>query len=184
MRRVTDMRGFASSVGLGAVLFAFWVLLSGKLDAAHLGAGAVAAALIALVTRKLHALPPAIGPAPHAPFADLRWARLLRYIPWLAFEVIVSSLHVAYVVVHPRLPIEPRVLKLKAGLPHPVARLVLANSITLTPGTVTMEVEGDEFVVHALTDASARGLEEGRMQRLVADLFGLAARPDSAGGAA
>lgn len=171
------MQQFTSALPVSAALFAFWILLSGKLDAAHLSAGAAAALLIGFAAGRLWSLPPVIGAAARNPFQGLRWARVMLYGPWLAWEIIVSGLQVAYVVLHPRMPIMPRLLRIRPQLPHTLARLTLANSITLTPGTVTLEVEDDEFVVHALTPASARGIERGGIQRRVARLFMTADRP-------
>ena len=154
-----------------AVLFALWVLLSGKLDAAHLGAGAVAALTIGVAARRLWQLPPVLGAENRHPLGDIRWTRASAFTLWLAWEVVVSSLQVAYVVLHPRLPISPKMVRLRPNLPHTVARLTLANTITLTPGTLTLEVEGDEFIVHALTSGSEQGVMLDEMERRVTGLF-------------
>jgi multicomponent Na+:H+ antiporter subunit E len=176
------MQQFTSALPVSAALFAFWILLSGKLDAAHLIAGAAAALFIGFATWRLWLLPPAIGAVARHPFQGLRWARIMRYVPWLLWEIVVSGLQVAYVVLHPRMPIAPRLLRVRCQLPHTLASLTLANSITLTPGTVTLDVDGDEFLVHALTPASARGIELGEIQRRVAALFSTAdARPVEGG---
>lgn len=160
-----------------AILFAFWVVLSGKLDALHLGMGVLSAGFVAWATRPLLALPPALGGPGPAPVFSVRF---LLYVAWLAGQIVVASLQVAYAVLHPRLPIEPRVVRMVAPLPHNLARLTLANSITLTPGTVTLDVEGDAYLVHALTAASARSVvAEGEMPRRVRALF--EARADVAG---
>jgi multicomponent Na+:H+ antiporter subunit E len=168
------MRQFTSAVPVSAVLFAFWIVLSGKLDAAHLSAGAAAALLIGVATVRLWSLPPAIGPAARHPFQGLRWARVMGYVSWLLWEIVVSGAQVAYVVLHPRMPIAPRLVRLRPRLPHTLARLTLTNAITLTPGTVTLDVEGDEFLVHALTPASARSIELGESEGRVAALFSTA----------
>ncbi|HVR71964.1 MAG TPA: Na+/H+ antiporter subunit E [Vicinamibacteria bacterium] len=157
-------------------LFALWVLLSGKLDALHLLMGAASAAVVAAVTRRLLALPPAIGPGATAPLRPGVVLRFALFLPWLVLQIVQSSFQVAWVILQPRLPIDPRVLRLPTHLPHPLARLTLANSITLTPGTVTLDVDGDEFLVHALNEASAHSLlpggEEGDMQRRIGRVFG------------
>jgi multicomponent Na+:H+ antiporter subunit E len=102
----------------------------------------------------------------------------MLYVPWLVWEIVASGLQVAYVVLHPRMPIAPGLVRIRVNLPHTLANLTLANSITLTPGTVTLDVDGDEFLVHALTPASARGIELGEIQSRVATLFSTAdARP-------
>ena len=157
---------------LALALFIVWLILSGKFDAFHVSMGAVSALCVALGTRRLLILPPDIGP-PGTPLAKALPLRFLGYVPWLSWQIIVSSLHVAYVVLHPRMPIQPRLLRFDTAFPHVLAQLTLATSITLTPGTVTLDVDNDEFLVHALTDTSAQGLEPhgGAMHRRVAALF-------------
>ena len=157
---------------LALALFVVWLILSGKFDAFHVSIGAVSALCVALGTRRLLLMPPDIGP-PGAHPANALPLRFLGYVPWLGWQIIVSSLHVAYVVLHPRMPIQPRLLRFDTSFPHVLAQLTLATSITLTPGTVTLDVDNDEFLVHALTDTSAQGLEPhgGAMHRRVAALF-------------
>ena len=158
---------------LAIALFVLWLILSGKFDVFHV-AMVPAAPCVALGTRRLLLLlPPDIGPPGAHPVGAMP-LRFLGYVPWLIWEIIVSSLHVAYVVLHPKMPIQPRLLSFKTSFPHVLAKLTLAASITLTPGTVTLDVDNDEFLVHALTDTSAKGLEPGggAMHRRVAALFG------------
>jgi multicomponent Na+:H+ antiporter subunit E len=159
----------------GLLLFAFWVLLSGKLDRPHLAMGVVCAAGVTALTRPLLALPPSIGPGVDARLDVGLLVRGTGFLAWLIGQIVVGSLQVARVVLHPRLPVDPQMVRLRPRLPHPLARLTLANSITLTPGTVTLDVDGAEILVHALTPESARGLgngnEEGDMPRRVGLVF-------------
>jgi multicomponent Na+:H+ antiporter subunit E len=150
-----------TAVGWALALFTFWVVLSGHLDALHLGMGAAAVGLATFATRSLLLLPPDIGPGASRLPGPALVVRLAVYLGWLFGQVVVASVHVAWVVLHPRMPIAPRVVRISARLPHPLARLTLAQSITLTPGTVAMDVEGDEMVIHALTPATARSIEPG-----------------------
>jgi multicomponent Na+:H+ antiporter subunit E len=110
------------------------------------------------------------------------WGRLLAYAPWLLVQVVLASLHVAQVVLSPKMPIRPRLVRFRADLPGEVAHLTLANSITLTPGTVTVDRHGDEYLIHALTDDTAGGLLGGDMQRRVGRVFGVVLRNGSKGG--
>lgn len=162
-------------VALILMLFAFWVILSGKFDAFHLAIGAVSTIGVTLGTRRLFLLSPAIGPGNLHPMDVIPWIRLLRYIPWLIWQIITSSLQVAFVVLHPKMPIQPSLIRFRTHLPHELARLTLATSITMTPGTVTLDVQEDEFLIHALTDKSALGLlpiqGESNMQRHVQSLY-------------
>jgi multicomponent Na+:H+ antiporter subunit E len=155
---------------LTIVLFAFWVLLSGKFDAFHLSLGVLSSAAAVAATRSLVHMPPSIHGHHQTTFPGF-----LLYIPWLLWEIAKSAWHVSLVVVRLDLPVRPQLMKFKCPLPNQVAHLTLTNSITLTPGTVTLNKEGDEYVVHALTHSSAEGLlpggKEGDMQRRVRDLF-------------
>jgi multicomponent Na+:H+ antiporter subunit E len=178
------MPDLGSLFRVAAVLFATWTLLSGKFDAAHLGAGAAASIVIAFATGRLWALPPAFGAVPGRPLSGVRWARVPRYTAIVAWEIVVSSAQVAYLVLHPRLPINPQLVRFRSGLPHTLARLTFANSITLTPGTVTLDVQDDEFLVHALRAETAQDVEHGRMRRYVGGLFDGGAASGAGGGVA
>lgn len=181
------MTRIKQALPLAAVLLGMWLILSGKLDPFHLLMGVGSALGVSLGTQRLLQLPPALGPQGAAPWAVIPWRGLLLYLPWLLGQIVMSSLQVAYVVLHPQLPIQPRCIRFQAPLPHTLARLTLATSITLTPGTITLDVQDDVFVVHALTAAAAHALDppagHGAMQRWVAALYAAPApraRPGSA----
>lgn len=162
------------SVPLALVLFVFWIVLSGKLDLFHIGAGAVAACGIAFMSCRLYAANPPVGPRGRHPFFTMPWIRLLFYVPWLGGQIVVASVQVARIVLSPKLDIEPRMFRFEHELPHNLARAVLANSVTLTPGTVTIDVLGNEFFVHALTPDAAEALQStraGDMKARVSSLF-------------
>ena len=93
--------------------------------------------------------------------------RLIGYWLWLAKEVIKSSLDVARIIVSPSLPISPQVLTIKASSENPVDQATLANSITLTPGTLALDVYKGEITVHALTKAGADELRKNEMDRRI-----------------
>jgi len=164
-------RRVLAAVPFSLVLFVFWLVLSPKRDLFHLSLGALTAGIVALLSGWLVEQPPAIAePAARTPLR-IPWHRFALYLPWLGWQVLVATLQVAYVVLHPRLPVSPRMLTLHAPLPHTLARLTLANSITLTPGTVTLDVDDDAFLVHALTESAGREVEAGLMRDRVAALF-------------
>jgi multicomponent Na+:H+ antiporter subunit E len=89
----------------------------------------------------------------------------LFYWPWLIWEIAKSSISVARIIVDPKLPISPRLVRIKASQRTAVGIATFANSITLTPGTITVEVNrrNHEFLIHALTRESAAGVEDGVM---------------------
>lgn len=167
---------FWQGLPLLLLLFVVWVILSGKLDAFHLSAGLASAAVLTASSARLFALGPAVGAGGRHPAVSIPWLRLLLYLPWLVGQIFISSLQVARLVLSPKLAIDPRVLRFRCSLPHNVARATLANSITLTPGTVTLDVEGDDFLIHALSDEAAsslmpEGKAEGEMELRVAKIY-------------
>ena len=162
------------SLPLAAILFAFWIILSGKLDLFHLGAGAIASIAIAYASCFLYAADPPVVKSGHHPFYGFPWLRFVAYLPWLVWQIVLAALQVAMVVLSPKMKLKPRLLRFERPLPHNMARTLLAHSITLTPGTVTIDVRGEEFLVHALNDDAADGLtkdEPGNMKERVHHVF-------------
>jgi multicomponent Na+:H+ antiporter subunit E len=144
-------------------LTAAWLLWSGLFKPLLLGLGLFSVIVTFYIVRRM-------GYFDNDLFA-LRFSfRLFGYWAWLGKEIISSSLSVARIVLDPRLPISPRVMELKATAPHPVDQVILGNSITMTPGTLTLDLHGGVIKVHALTEAGARDLMSGEMDRRVAQL--------------
>lgn len=96
--------------------------------------------------------------------------RLVRYWVWLAKEIVRSSLDVARIVLNPKLPISPTIVEIDASESHPVDQVILGNSITLTPGTLALDVHRGVIKVHCLTQEGAEDLMGGEMERRVASL--------------
>lgn len=147
------------------LLFAFWLLLSGKFDLFHITLGVICSIFVSWFSYDLL-------------FANIRlgdtWTifrRFVMYIPWLLYEIIISNFHVASLALRPKMPISPRIIRFKSKLESDISYVTLANSITLTPGTVTMDIEGDELVVHALDRKVAEDLDAGEMEDRVAHIF-------------
>lgn len=147
-------------VSAAVSLFVFWVLLSGYFTPFLLTAGAVSAIAVVAFARRLEMVDPEGHPVDFSGSA-------LRYWPWLGWEIVKSAWDVAKIIVHPRLPISPVLARVKITQVSAVGRVVYANSITLTPGTVTIVAGRGEFLVHALTRAGAEALAEGDMDRRV-----------------
>ncbi len=118
------------------VAFAVWCLLSWPVDLQHLLIGLGAAALVALMIGDLFVK------RPHVLKHPLRyWYFLVCYLPLFLWECFKANLDVAYRVLHPRLPITPGIVKVKTNLKTDTALTFLANSITLTPGTLTVDID-------------------------------------------
>lgn len=151
-----------------AGLLGLWLLFSGHYDLFHVSAGVLSVAFVMLLNRTLFR----VRLYPGDVHRDFRILRAFGYLAWLVREIVVAALQVARIVLSPRMPVDPALLEFHADLPNAGAQTILANSITLTPGTVTVDVEHGVFLVHALTDASAAGLVDGVMPARVARLYG------------
>lgn len=145
---------------LALLLAAAWLLWSGFFKPLLLGLGALSCLLTLQVARRM-------GYFDNDMFAFHYDFRLLGFWAWLGAEVVRSSFEVAKVVLRRRIDAEPRVIKLDASGLGPVDQALLGNSITLTPGTLTLDVHAGQLLVHALTPEGAAGLEAGEMQRRV-----------------
>jgi multicomponent Na+:H+ antiporter subunit E len=118
---------------------------------------------VALLSRRMWA------EVPHGTDRTLTF-RVVLYIPWLLKEIVKSNLSVARIVLHPRLPVSPRIVRVKATQRGEGALVLFANSITLTPGTISLATEPDCVMVHALDEAIANDLLSGEMDRRVSRL--------------
>ncbi len=96
--------------------------------------------------------------------------RFILYIPWLIYQVVLANFHVAYMVLKPDL-IRPHIIRFRPKLKSDFAMVTLANSITLTPGTITMDIIHGEFFVHALSQKVADDLLSGDMEKRVAHIY-------------
>jgi multicomponent Na+:H+ antiporter subunit E len=141
-------------------LYVFWLLLSGYFTPFLMTAGAGCALAVVLFTRRMQVLDPEGQPLQLVP-------RTLTYWPWLLVEVLKSGWDVSRIIVDPRLPISPTLVRFRPSQKTTVGLVTHANSITLTPGTLTVSAEADEFVVHALTRAGAEGTLSGEMDARV-----------------
>ena len=150
------------------LLFAVWIVLSGRLDFFHLFLGGLSCGLVTLFSGDL--LLPEIA----APGLLRRWGRFLAYIPWLLFQIFLANAHMLYLVFHPRMIdlIDPRIVRFRSILRKDLSLVTFANSITLTPGTITIYVSVDEdFKVHAIDEKCAESLP-GEMETRVAVAMG------------
>jgi len=144
-------------------MFTFWVVLSGMFDAFHLTLGVISCLLVAQFSHDLLF------------YGDdnQSWVRglwgFITYVPWLFYQIIIANMQVAYVVLHPRMfeLIDPHVIRFKTKLKRPISKVIFAQSITLTPGTITVSIHDDEFSVYALTRNASESLP-GEMENRVA----------------
>lgn len=144
-------------------LFAFWLLLSGHYTAFLVTAGFASAAAVLFVARRMEVVDPEGMPV------DI-WRGVFVYWPWLFGEIVKSAWTVSKIILDPRLPISPTMVRFRPLQRTEVGLVTHANSITLTPGTITVEAKDGEFLVHGLTRDSAEGCIGSEMDRRVRKL--------------
>lgn len=156
----------ARTISLAGVLYGFWLLLSGRFDdPLLLGLGAVSCLLVIAIAHRMDLIDHESHPV------HLGW-RSIIYFPWLAWEIVKANIVVAKIILDPKLPISPVLFSLKSSQKTELGGVIYANSITLTPGTVTVDIVGDRLEVHALTREAAADLENGEMDRRVTRVEG------------
>ena len=142
-------------------LFVFWVLLSSSLELIHLSLGLTFSFSVAWINS---------GYSPFVPKFGL-WLRILLYLPWLLYKIIQSSLHLSKLILHPALPIDPQLINVESKLRHNAAVVLFGNSITLTPGTITAEVDRNNLLVHSMDKTLRKDFENKEMETKIADIF-------------
>jgi multicomponent Na+:H+ antiporter subunit E len=147
-------------VSLVAFLVGIWLLLSGHYEPLILAFGAVSIVIVMVLAYRMGVVDYEGHPI------QLGW-RFPVYLFWLLWEIVKANIDVAKRILDPSLPISPTVFTLKPTQPTELGHVIYANSITLTPGTVTLEVTRDELQVHALSQEAADDLAKGEMDRRV-----------------
>lgn len=153
------------TVSLGILLMLFWLALSGHFTPFLIGAGLLSVSLSVWVARRMGVLDGEGVPTQ-------LFLGTLTFYPWLVMEIVKSAWAVTRIILDPRLPISPTMTRVKASQRTAAGIATYANSITLTPGTVTTGVKGDELTVHALVREGAIDLEQGGMDARVTTFEG------------
>lgn len=160
------------------MLLVVWLIMSGYFDFTHITMGvfsSLGVVLLHLRIRKYYAFEEEIhetaGKLKNLTHATLHLGRMIAYIPWIIWQIVIASFQVAGAVLDPKMPINPAIMRFKTKLPNTSAKVILGNSITLTPGTITLDIVGEEFTVHALMDKSYGGIEDDSLPLAVARLY-------------
>ncbi len=150
---------------LSLLLFVFWVIITATLAAHELVLGAICSAFVAVISFAImaNALDPRITP--------LVLLRLPVFMVRLVWEIMKANYDVAKIILNPKLPIDPHIVEYRTFLPDDLPRTVFSDSITLTPGTVTVELKNDVLNVHCLCPYHEEGL--AGLEAMVAWLFGV-----------
>lgn len=153
-----------------AGLLAFWFVLSARTDPLFIVMGVVAAGVVTVVARPL--LDDVAGPRRPGLTSALRrlWGFVV-FVAWLLTRIPPAAWQTSALVLRPSMPIRPHLVTFTTQLTSPLARTILANSISLVPGTDTVDVDGDRFVVHALMPTAADDVRSGALQNRIAAAF-------------
>ncbi|NNF17804.1 MAG: Na+/H+ antiporter subunit E, partial [Gammaproteobacteria bacterium] len=157
------VRKLKHSINLALFLFAIWLLLSGHFTPLLLFLGVLSTVFAVFLAARADLLDREIQPVLIKPSILLYWV-------WLGWEITKSNIDVARRILDPDLPIHPNIFTLRANQKTELGRVTYANSITLVPGTVTIDVNDSMLTIHALTEAAAADLRSGEMDRRVCDV--------------
>lgn len=175
--RLSDKRHWRKRLGSLVLqfitLFGTWLVLSGYHKVSFIILGAVSAGLVTFMTHDLVTFVFERDPKEEAdPFLTLRRVGFFfRYLPWLLSRIVMANVQVAAIVLNPRLPISPAFLQFGTRLKRTMAQVIVANSITLTPGTITVNLKDGQYLVHVLVPSAAGDILSARMQNKVGAFF-------------
>ncbi len=145
---------------VAVLIFAFWILLSGHTGLLLLSLGIFSTLLTVFLGHRMRLIDRESYPIEKLP-------KLFRYYFFLGKEIIMANMDVIKRILKPGKSISPKVIDLTANQPSNLGKVIYANSITLTPGTVTMDVKADQLKVHALSKEAADDLASGRMAKVI-----------------
>ena len=140
---------------MALVYFILWLAMNGRVTTETVTLGILVSAALHLFSRRFLSVHPA------SPTSMLRLLpRVLLYLALLFIEIVKANLQVIRLVLSPVIEVEPCLVRFRTDLRSEAARVALANSITLTPGTLTVSLEGNDLLIHALDRDMARGVDE------------------------
>ncbi len=150
------------------LMFGFWIALSGYFDPFHIVSGIVCSLIVTWLSHDL-----LVPKGTDIKIEAGRVVRFMLYLPWLLKEIFFANLWVAFRVLHPRMPIDPRLIEVKTDIATDLGIVTFAHSVTLTPGTVTIAAGKDgSFLIHAISEQAAATLLNGELARRVKAIEG------------
>lgn len=149
------------AISLGLVLLALWFALSGHAETLLVSLGLLSSAGVVLIALRMDVVDHEWRPIP------LLLSRVFFYWLWLIGKIVKANMDVVRRILDPALPISPTIVRVKTSQRTDVGKVTFANSITLTPGTVAIDLRNSEIEVHALSQEAAAALQGGDMDRRV-----------------
>ncbi|MEW5784344.1 MAG: Na+/H+ antiporter subunit E [Bacillota bacterium] len=159
---------FSGAILIFILLMGFWLLISSKLHWQHLITGTLFSLVLTFVWAEV-----TIGEHSRATSFNAKQVFLfIYYMICLAWEVVSANLKVAAIVLNPKLPISPGLVIMRNELKRDLSRVLYANSVTLTPGTITVDLEGDLHIVHAFTRSAGVGVQDWYLFNIIKKIEG------------
>jgi len=150
-----------------SILFCLWLILSGQYDFFHISLGVLSCSIVTVFSGDF------LFAGSRVPGLIRLGFRIALYIPWLLYQIILANFHILYLVFHPRMMdlIDPSIVRFHSSLKDELSLVLFANSITLTPGTITVYVSVDgDFQVHSIDKKSGEPLP-GEMETRIVTAF-------------
>jgi multicomponent Na+:H+ antiporter subunit E len=160
-----DMFG---SLFIFVFMMVFWLLISASVHWQHILVGAVFCFILTVFWSNL-----SISADVKTGFKVKQLFMLIKYFIFLGIDIIVANINVAIIVLNPKMPISPGIVIMRCDLERNLSRVLYVNSITLTPGTITVELEDNLLIVHALTKDVAHGVEDWALYRRLMEVEGV-----------
>lgn len=151
------------------LLFGIWIVFSGQFDAFHITLGVLSAAFVTAISSSFFFEDRSQGAKERVPqIFQLPW-----YLLWMLYQIWLSNVHILRLALSPNeLPeVQPSLVRVKTNLKTDFGKWMLANSITLTPGTITIDIKGDELLIHSISAETTAGVKDDAMERRIAAIF-------------
>lgn len=151
------------------LLFGFWIVFSGQFDAFHLTLGLISSLFITLFSSSFYFTNRSKGFANRLTEA----VRIPGYLLWLLWQIILSNIHILRLALTPGeiKDLSPSMVRVKTRLKTDYGKYILANSITLTPGTITIDIDKDELLIHSISKHTATGVQSDVMENKISAVF-------------
>ena len=152
---------FFHKISLIISLAVLWVMLSGHYTSLQLFLGFLSVLIVAIISSRMNLI------IFDQPILQLYFIKFIPYWFWLVVQVLKSNIDVCKRILNPKLPINPQLIMVKASQVSNLAKVIYANSITLTPGTISIDLDGSEIKVHSLSEIGVNGLKTGAMDKKI-----------------
>jgi len=154
---------FFHKISLIISLTFLWVILSGHYTPLLLSLGLLSVLIVAFISSRMNLI------IFNQPILQLYFIKFIPYGFWLIIQILKSNIDVCKRILNPKLPINPQLVKVKSTQASNLAKVIYANSITLTPGTISIDLDGSEIEVHSLSKEGVVGLKKGIMDKKITD---------------